>query len=399
MNPGFDISALRDFRFCLKGMFTLFSPFGKKPADNRYRRGCCFHSSRAHFQMKSFIFILLAAVSAFSAEPVRLETEHADFRILYDPSAVEFPLSVVMNAHDHGRTYATNEAVLVAREASRIPLPPGTPFGNEGESLWILPQSQDPELLYLGFSAEGLPRDVFSGPLDFILKSVEGPGHFFAWQASQFGGLDVKMNSRDGVTDDDKTSPFIGSHEHFNWGFTTNGVYNATFQIVGRRVGEETNIFSPLTTFTFLVLPLPENPETPFQKWQRERFDENAPDTIKGADADPDMDEVPNVVEYALNLDPHMKSVLTYPLVSIVALDSVEYPAITFERVKSAQDIEYSVVGAGTVTASTWEPIAAVHEVDDRGTTEIVTLRDSQPMRTSQRGFYQLLIRQRATTP
>ncbi len=201
----------------------------------------------------------LSTAFAQSTNVVEVVSEHCDFLILYQPEATN-QLSIVLRNEDHGINLRTNEVILVAAESSHIRLPAGTPFGSEGEAIWILPQSQDPNLLYLGFSAERIPFGVFARPFNFRLKSVEGPGQFFTWQAAEFGELNVKMNTRDGVNDADKTTPIIGSHEHFNWGFTASGVYRVTFQVDGQRVGESTNLVSEPSTFIFHVLPLPSEP-------------------------------------------------------------------------------------------------------------------------------------------
>ncbi len=213
--------------------------------------------------MHAFVGLVLTTgcfYTAFaqSTNIVEVISEHCDFLILYQPEQTN-ALSIVLRNEDQGINLRTNEVILVAAESSQITLPAGTPFGNEGEAIWILPQSQDPNLLYLGFSAERIPFGIFARPFNFRLKSVEGPGQFFAWQAAEFGALNVKMNTRDGVGEADKTTPIIGSHEHFNWGFTTSGVYRVTFQVDGQRVGESTNLVSEPATFVFHVLPLPTN--------------------------------------------------------------------------------------------------------------------------------------------
>ncbi|MCW5558881.1 MAG: choice-of-anchor M domain-containing protein [Verrucomicrobiae bacterium] len=187
---------------------------------------------------------------------VQLAAEHVDLRVLYTAEATN-PISFVARDEDHHINYSTNECVLLVNEGGKLTLPAGTPFGNEGDLLYVLPQSQNPDLLYLGISTEGIPGGVFSGNLNVRLKSVAGPGSFYVWQASSFGDFDVKMNSADGITDADQTTPLIGSHEHYNWGFTAPGVYQVTFQITGRRAGDTADLASPLTTFTFHVLPLP----------------------------------------------------------------------------------------------------------------------------------------------
>lgn len=213
-------------------------------------------------------FYLLLAGGGFTTAPaqatppVELTTEHCDFLVVHQPEATN-QLSLVLRDEDRGVNYQTNEVVLIVGESAKLALPAGTPFGAEGEPVWVLPQSQDPNLVYLGFSAERIPLGIFTRPFNVRLAAVEGPGHFFAWQTGGFGVLDVKMNSRDGIDETDRTTPIVGSHEHFNWGFTTNGIYRVTFQVDGRRAGESTNLVSAPSTFVFHVLPLPETPPEP----------------------------------------------------------------------------------------------------------------------------------------
>jgi surface-anchored protein len=187
---------------------------------------------------------------------VELPNEHVDLRVLYNAEASP-KLSIVARDETHLINYLTNETLLVVREAARLTLPAGTPFGNEGDAVWIIPQSQDTNLLYLGISAEGISDGIFTGNLRLNLIAVDGPGQFFIWQASSFGDFNIKMDTRDGISDADKTTPLIGSHEHYNWGFTTNGIYHVTLQVSGQPTGGSTSISSGLTTFTFYVLPLP----------------------------------------------------------------------------------------------------------------------------------------------
>ncbi|MEO8132033.1 MAG: choice-of-anchor M domain-containing protein, partial [Bryobacteraceae bacterium] len=195
-----------------------------------------------------------------------LTVEHTDIQAAYDATATN-QLSILVFDVNRTIAYQSNEVDLVVAEAAKKTLPAGTPLGNEGAPLWVLPASQDPTLLYLGLSAEppnaagtrpGVPSGVFNGNLTFRLKAVDGPGQFLLWQTPSPGVYDIQMNSADGITAADAHTQIIGSHEHFNWGFTTNGVYNITFQLSGQLAGS-TNIASPDTTFRFNVLPLPTN--------------------------------------------------------------------------------------------------------------------------------------------
>lgn len=198
------------------------------------------------------------ATYTFVVEPARLTNAHADIQVVDQPATTN-RLAIVVSDDDHRVRYAANEVVLVVPEAAKVTLPAGTPLGLEGAPMWILPQSQNPELLYLGLSAEGMPQGVFTGNLDLRLKAVDGPGDFLAWQ-SDLGGLNLRLDSRDRINERDHADLIVGSHAHLNWGFTTNGVYRITFQAAGRRVGETTNTVSLDTTLTFHVLPFPEPP-------------------------------------------------------------------------------------------------------------------------------------------
>lgn len=204
-----------------------------------------------------------------------LTNQHADFRILYQPAETSvLAIGIATRVEDVLVKFATTNVLLVVAEHADLKhpsnplglpdgLPPGTPFGEAGDPLWILPQAQDASLLYLGFSAEKLPPGVFDQPFTFRLRAVRGPGHFFAWQADEAGNLLVKFNSRDGITEADATRPLLGSHEHFNFGFTTNGHYEVTFQVTGHRAGASTNDVSAEATFLFAVEPLPLVPAGP----------------------------------------------------------------------------------------------------------------------------------------
>jgi hypothetical protein len=193
---------------------------------------------------------------------VAFTNEHIDLRITYTPGEAQ-PLNLVIRNSDLGVNLPANEVVLVAAEPARLELPPGFDvFGMAGDPFWILPQSQDPLLLYLGFSAEGLPQGIFEPRFDIQLVRLDGPGHFFVWQANSFGEIDMRMNSRDGIGIEDRVRPMLGGHDHYNFGFTAGGLYSATFQAIARGLGSDVVWNSPEIPVLFAVLPLPELPTT-----------------------------------------------------------------------------------------------------------------------------------------
>jgi surface-anchored protein len=332
--------------------------------------------------------VLLAGAVLADTPKTELAQEHVDLLMVYQPESTNL-LQLLIRDNDLNRIYSPEEAILVVVEKARLELPPGTPFGAGGDPLWILPQSQDPDLLYLGTDAGAIVQGVFSGSLILNLKEVQGPGDFFLWQAGQVGGLNVRMNSADGITEEDRTTPFAGSHEHFNWGFSTSGVYRISLQLSGQRMGESTNIYSPETFFTFHVLPLPAL--TPFENWQQLHWPGGAPEEIQGPGADPDVDGIVNAMEYALGLDPLTPSRDGILEFTTVLMGDREYGAVRFNRSKAATDITFMLVASDHV-GGPWNPLSDIHDLIDQGDVESVTVRDHRPIAESDARFYRLLV-------
>ncbi|MBL9138824.1 MAG: choice-of-anchor M domain-containing protein [Verrucomicrobiales bacterium] len=235
-------------------------------------------------------------------ERVSLTTGHVDLRIDYDAARSNL-LEIVVSDDDQGVELPAASAILVVAESGRIELPGDLPpLGNSGDSLWVIPQSQDPGIVFLGLSAEQNPGGIFSGAIDLRLIDVRGPGNFFFWQ-SDLGSLNFFFDSSNGFGTDDSFPQLVGGHSHGNWGFTTNGIYFITLQAFGQRIGESTNIFSPPTVFEFHVEPVPTNTNS-FQRWQLEQWPNSTDALLIGPEADPDQDGRLNLEEYALGTDP-----------------------------------------------------------------------------------------------
>ena len=345
--------------------------------------------------------LLLAVVAAVAPTPAPAQTtlpptnfavlnhEHTDgLCILYNPASSNL-LSLIAWQRDASLDLPTNQVILVGNPQAMLALPAGTPFGDAGQPFWILPQSQNPNLLYLGVNAERVPGGVFSGPLTIYLKRLVGPGYFMAWQATGPGQYNIRLNTRDGIGTNDNFTPLIGSHEHFNWGFSTTGVYCATFQVFGQRVGEATNIFSPESTYLFHILPLP--PPTNYSTWAKGYWPPgfNPPTTL--TNGNPDSDLFTNLLEYAFNLSPTNANPITAaPRFSFITTNSQKYGALTFTRYKPALDLSYTAEATSTLPVG-WTPLTNVVSTlpGTNSVTELVTLRDSIAATNRQR-FYRL---------
>ena len=183
--------------------------------------------------------------------------QHVDIRLVFRADA-ETPITVQIRDGDRGINYPATNTVLVVAEQAKLAIPAGFEmFGPEGSPLWVLPQSQDPALLFLGFSSEGFPRDLFDGRLRLQLKEVHGPGSVFLWQADSAGGVTLRINSKDGLDANDRIEPLINGHDHYNLGFTTAGLYELVFQPSARTLGSETFLLGESVPVLFAVEPLP----------------------------------------------------------------------------------------------------------------------------------------------
>jgi hypothetical protein len=295
-----------------------------------------------------------------AAERISLTRQHVDIRTVFlgDP---EKPMTVRVRDGDRRINHPATNVVLTVAEQARLTIPAGfETFGPEGASLWVLPQSQDPALLYLGFSAEGFPSDRFSGRMRLELKAVRGPGAVFIWQADASGGIDLRIDSKDGLDASDALEPLVDGHDHYNVGFTTAGLYELVFQPSARPLGSETFLVGESVPVLFAVEPLPVTPPTQplWRSWIDTHWPGGSPepaDVLPGAD--PDRDGEPNVAEFLSGTDPRDAS--SRPVLKHRAGNGFvpgrvfELPVMT-ERLAEA---EIRIEGATTLVGP-WSPLS-----------------------------------------
>jgi surface-anchored protein len=134
-------------------------------------------------------------------------------------------------------------------------LPPGYEFlGNAGDTIWMLPEVQDPRLPFLGLAAEETAIDVFANrSIPIRLLAVQGPGQFTASDEGSFAPR-VFFNTKDGIGSTDEYPLTAGSHAHLNWGFYAPGYYRITLQPRGTLAnGGAVTVGDPITFHFQLV--------------------------------------------------------------------------------------------------------------------------------------------------
>jgi surface-anchored protein len=123
--------------------------------------------------------------------------------------------------------------------------------------VWILPQTQDPNLLYLGLATEEILSGIFVGDeVSVNLISVSGPGTFSMYTES-LGNPNVIFDSSDGISGADSVTLPVGTHQHFNFGFTAPGDYTIAFEGSGTLVAGNTFTQSGPVDYFFTVVPEP----------------------------------------------------------------------------------------------------------------------------------------------
>ena len=94
---------------------------------------------KKHIQLFSFL-LLLTTVQRASAQCFQFTAEHVDL-LSVTWSSESTQISLMASDDTHGNLYASNQCVVICPESMKFSLPSGTPLGNEGDPLWILPQN------------------------------------------------------------------------------------------------------------------------------------------------------------------------------------------------------------------------------------------------------------------
>jgi len=126
-------------------------------------------------------------------------------------------------------------ALLPVVAAAKTTRPSGAQWDftgtSSGSSLWVLPKNSTPGTLFLGIGAEEIASTDIDGPITFAFQSLSGPsgGVFSMWDFNQFGSLTPLVTSAGGFGLGNFVTIAAGGHSHFNYGFTSPGLYQVSF--------------------------------------------------------------------------------------------------------------------------------------------------------------------------
>lgn len=192
---------------------------------------------------------------------------HVDIGIAYEEGAWDLHLHVGLEPDDF--ELEPDEGAFFGSVANNsifqltVPNDPDFSFlGNVGDPFWRFPISNEPGLPFIGIAAEEVEPSDFVGNLTLTFTSLSGPGDFFLYEFDTFGDPVVLFDSSDGFGDT-LTLP-IGTHSHYNFAFTAEGVYGVGLEasgILDDGFNTPTSSGTSIYTFGVNVNPIPE-PET-----------------------------------------------------------------------------------------------------------------------------------------
>jgi len=140
---------------------------------------------------------------------------------------------------------------------SQLAVPANAAFGflgAPGDPVWILPEVQNPNLLWPGLSTERISGGVLQGnQVQVHLDAVIGPGSFHLYNVSPFGAPVIRYTTDQPFPQTISTSN--NTHAHYSWAFSAEGTYTMTFRATAT-LANGTPVTSGPVDYTFVVGPL-----------------------------------------------------------------------------------------------------------------------------------------------
>jgi len=209
---------------------------------------------------KLLLSIFLAGLTCTPLSAVTtLSSGHVDILEVHYDGTVN-PVEFALHVHDHETEshYEPADVILQVTEAALFAPPPGL-ASVLGVEAFILPSTQENDMLYGGVSADG-PLGMFQNnrfTIRMVSAGAGNPGNFVMYRFSGSGSLQVGLQAEGtSVSIGEFTVP-MNSHEHWNWGFSAPGTYTFEFQALGTKTIDLSVVETPAETFTFQVIPEP----------------------------------------------------------------------------------------------------------------------------------------------
>ncbi len=174
----------------------------------------------------TMLLLLPPAAHAQPAAPVVIADGHVDL----GPRLVDGKWTVeIRDDTGDGPVWRNpSDVVLQVADAAKTTVPddPAYKFlGTPGGEIWVLPQIQNPDIVWPGWNTQDPSiADVVGREVDWRLHGVEGPGRFELFLTGNFGTPDTIFSSERPYPQE--TGVEAGTHVHGNWVFTAPGSYS-----------------------------------------------------------------------------------------------------------------------------------------------------------------------------
>jgi putative ABC transporter-associated repeat protein len=172
------------------------------------------------------VLLLPPAAHAQPAAPVVIADGHVDL----GPRLVDGKWTVeIRDDTGDGPVWRNpSDVVLQVADAAKTTVPddPAYSFlGTPGGEIWVLPQVQDPDVVWPGWNTQDPSIAAVVGrEVDWRLHGVEGPGRFELFLTGNFGTPETIFSSERPYPQE--TGVEAGTHVHGNWVFTAPGAYS-----------------------------------------------------------------------------------------------------------------------------------------------------------------------------
>ncbi len=167
-------------------------------------------------------------------------------------------------ANPAGEEYTPAEVITFVPNPS-VARPAGAQWNflgnNAGDPFWFLPATSDPAKPFLGFAAEELANtaNVTWSNVQFRLTAMTGPGHFSLYTVDGALNPTISMSTFDGISNADRIDIAAGSHNHYFFGFSQQGIYELSITASATRTeGANIQNLTDSGVFRFGVTAVPE---------------------------------------------------------------------------------------------------------------------------------------------
>lgn len=194
----------------------------------------------------------VVAGPATAATPVTLDSGHVDvFGIAFEDG--QFDLHVHDETNDVEYEPSQVRVAVKPEARTEVPNDPAYAFlGAPGSPVWVLPQVEDPQLLWPGIATEEVEPGVFvNDALTLKVECVSGPAGFSIFTTDPVGAPAVLVDSGNGLPD--SVAVTAANHLHANWAFEAAGSYTVNVRVSGTLAATGQKITSAPATYRFKV--------------------------------------------------------------------------------------------------------------------------------------------------